>query len=452
MSDTYPADWTRTQVQNVITNYFCGHSPTCEERPIANKEEWGILKTTAITWDGWDENAHKVPPKKYWGKEKIEVKEGDILVTKAGPRHRVGVVAHVQSTRPHLMVSGKMIGIRPQQEMVLPRILAAALSTREPQVFLDHRSTGMAESQVNFNNDVLLTSPIVLPTMPEQRAIAAIMDAVGEAIRQTEALIAKLRLVKAGMRHDLLTRGLDENGELRDSIRHPEQFKDSQLGRIPKAWEINSLGSLIQEIEAGVSVNAWNKPAGGGESGVLKTSCVFSGAFLPEENKTVLPRDKNRVSCPVRANSIIISRMNTPLLVGEIGYVETDYPDLYLPDRLWQTVMRKEKGCSVKWLSYVLNWEPVRKLIRDIATGTSGSMKNISKGVFLSIEIRIPLPEEQEAIANRLSAFDSVLIEESKKNTKLHQLKQGLMQDLLTGHVRVPETMIQQYQAESEVQ
>ena len=93
MCDIFPDSWNHTQVKNVIIKLFCGHSPTCEERRIANNDEWGILKTTAITWNGWNENAHKVPPPKYWGNEKIEVKKGDVLVTKAGPRHRVGVVS-----------------------------------------------------------------------------------------------------------------------------------------------------------------------------------------------------------------------------------------------------------------------------------------------------------------------------------------------------------------------
>jgi type I restriction enzyme, S subunit len=244
MSDKYPVEWVQTQVQKVISKSFCGHSPTCEERPIKNEKEWGILKTTAITWNGWNENAHKVPPPKYWKNESTEVKEGDVLVTKAGPRHRVGGVVHVQSTKPHLMVSGKMIGLRPRQELVLPRILAAALSLRDPQVFLDHRSTGMAESQVNFNNDVLHTASIVLPTMPEQIAIVDILGTVDKAIRQNEAVIDKLRQVKAGMLHDLLTRGLDENGELRDPIRHPDQFKDSIFGKIPLTWNICPLISF----------------------------------------------------------------------------------------------------------------------------------------------------------------------------------------------------------------
>ena len=67
--------------------------------------------------------------------------------------------------------------------------------------------------------------------------IAAVLDTVDEAIAKTEAVIAKLKQVRAGLLHDLLTRGLDEHGQLRDPIAHPEQFKDSPLGRIPREWE-----------------------------------------------------------------------------------------------------------------------------------------------------------------------------------------------------------------------
>lgn len=89
-----PADWKCYQVRDLISHYFSGPSPTCQERPISSKEEWGVLKTTAITWErGWDWTRHKVPPKQYWNQPGIEVHEGDVLVTKAGPRHRVGVVA-----------------------------------------------------------------------------------------------------------------------------------------------------------------------------------------------------------------------------------------------------------------------------------------------------------------------------------------------------------------------
>jgi type I restriction enzyme, S subunit len=90
----------------------------------------------------------------------------------------------------------------------------------------------------------LLPYEVNVPPLPEQRRIAEVLDAADVAIRQTEALVAKLKQMKQGLLHDLLTRGLDENGELRDPVAHPEQFKDSPLGRIPRGWEIRTLGSL----------------------------------------------------------------------------------------------------------------------------------------------------------------------------------------------------------------
>ena len=70
------------------------------------------------------------------------------------------------------------------------------------------------------------------------------LDTVDEAIAKTEAVIAKLKQVRAGMLHDLLTRGLDEHGQLRDPVAHPEQFQDSPLGLIPKDWEVRTGGGM----------------------------------------------------------------------------------------------------------------------------------------------------------------------------------------------------------------
>ncbi len=121
-----PSGWVRVTVSRLVEKHFCGPSPDCEERQIASDEEWGVLKTTAITWDGWNETAHKVLPRAYWGRHEIEVKTGDVLVTKAGPRDRVGVVVYVTSKPKHLIVSGKMIGLRLRHEEVLPQVLVGS--------------------------------------------------------------------------------------------------------------------------------------------------------------------------------------------------------------------------------------------------------------------------------------------------------------------------------------
>ena len=80
------------------------------------------------------------------------------------------------------------------------------------------------------------------------RCIAEILDTLDEAIRKTEQVIAKLQQMKQGLLHDLLTRGIDDNGELRDPERHPEQFKDSPLGRIPREWRVASISESCEAV------------------------------------------------------------------------------------------------------------------------------------------------------------------------------------------------------------
>ncbi|MDR3725965.1 MAG: restriction endonuclease subunit S [Terracidiphilus sp.] len=202
----FSADWVTCRVGEVIVRFFCGPSPTCEERNIASEEEWGVLKTTAITWEnGWDWTRHKALPKAFWNRNDQEIRDGDVIVTKAGPRHRVGVTCWVDYSPERILVSGKMIGLRPDMEKAVPLMLAAAISSREPQEYLNQRTTGMAESQVNFENTALLQTPILLPEIEEQRAISRIINDIETEITALESKLTKARQLKTGMMHELLT-------------------------------------------------------------------------------------------------------------------------------------------------------------------------------------------------------------------------------------------------------
>ena len=129
--------------------------------------------------------------------------------------------------------------------------------------------------------------------------------------------------------------------------------------------------------------------------------------------------------------------MNTIELVGECGYINTDYPQLFVPDRLWMVRFRKDAAVSPKWLSYVLSTENYRNLLKNIATGTSGSMKNIGKQSLLSLSIAFPRVPEQAAIATVLSDMDAEIAALESKLAKARSLKQGMMQELLTGRIRL---------------
>ncbi|MCP3137787.1 restriction endonuclease subunit S [Pyxidicoccus xibeiensis] len=200
----------------------------------------------------------------------------------------------------------------------------------------------------------------------------------------------------------------------------------------PDGWSRAKLSDLIAELESGVSVNSEDRPTSPGEIGVLKTSAVTYGRFNPQENKAVIPPDLSRVRTTPRTGEIIISRMNTQSLVGASVYVDRDYPHLFLPDRLWQTVFRQPDALSTQWLSYVLASPKIRERMSAMATGTSGSMKNLTKGQLLSLDVNVPPLPEQHKIAAILSSMDDTIDKTQAIIDQLEVVKRGLLRDLLT--------------------
>ena len=162
-------------------------------------------------------------------------------------------------------------------------------------------------------------------------------------------------------------------------------------------WVKSTLGHLIKDLQSGISVNSEDRPIYNDlEFGILKTSAVANGVFTKEENKKIVAEEISRAKLNPIEDEIIISRMNTPDLVGASGYIDKTYSNLFIPDRLWQTITYEDR-CHNRWLSYFLIIDRVRYDLKSIATGTSGSMKNISKPNFLSIKVTFPsLPEQQK--------------------------------------------------------
>ena len=223
-------------------------------------------------------------------------------------------------------------------------------------------------------------------------------------------------------------------------ISTPQQLAASS---IPADWSHVVLGDLIASLDAGVSVNSESRPCDKGEVGILKTSCVSGGRFNPDEHKAVLPTERERVRVSVRADSIILSRMNTPDLVGENAYIEADQPHLFLPDRLW--LLKTNEYATCRWLSFYMQSVPFRRQIDDIATGTSGSMKNISKGRLRDLQVILPPADEQRRIVEVLMSVDRVMVLNAQiagrganGSGSLRELKRRLLADLLSGRVRVP--------------
>jgi restriction endonuclease S subunit len=130
--------------------------------------------------------------------------------------------------------------------------------------------------------------------------------------------------------------------------------------------------------------------------------------------------------------------MNTPELVGECCFVQETHENIFLPDRLWQTRFYSSSKLNIKWLNYLLNSSEYKFRIKSTATGTSNSMKNISKEVFLTLPYKQPTNNEQLKIATILSVWDDAILQTQNLIFQLKQRDKILSEKLLLGTIRLP--------------
>lgn len=221
------------------------------------------------------------------------------------------------------------------------------------------------------------------------------------------------------------------------------KYKETEIGSIPEEWDVTSLSDAFQNLEAGVSVNSDERQ--NADFFVLKTSAISDGLINIDEAKPVVKKEYARLKCPVKKGSIIISRMNTPQLVGACGYVAEDAKGYFLPDRLWQVINSKPEKYDFRWLKYLLNQYRYKNAIHAVATGTSNSMKNISKERLLEIRIPRPSIEEQKFIVKAISDIEALIYDLEKLIKKKQNIFTGTMQSLLSGKIRISDSLWEKY-------
>ena len=236
--------------------------------------------------------------------------------------------------------------------------------------------------------------------------------------------------MKQGLLYDLLTRGIDNNGELRDPVRHPEQFKNSPLGRIPKTWSVETLGSLSRVVRGSTP-----RPA--------KDPRYFDGDFIPWITVGELSRDEwpflsttttrltelgAKFSRQLDAGTLVLSNSGfgcgVPKLLELSGCANDGIAAfLELASRL------------VPLFLYYYLFSQIHTLRTRVARGVD--QPNLNTNLLRAFPVPIPVVAEQDEIASRLFAVASRARREDTYLEKLRLLKQGLMEDLLTGRVRV---------------
>ncbi len=411
MSSSVPEGWKEDFIGTYVAGSVAGE---WGKEARGDKNDIPVLRATNFTENG-AVDYKKLAIRNIDEKKRVKklLKTGDIVLEKSGgsPTQPVGRVIYFDNEKPFLY-SNFTQKISPTNKCVSKYLFYKLYHEYQQGTVLkfQQQTTGI----INFQLAEYLLYKTIFPPLPEQKKIAAILTSVDTVIEKTQAQIDKLKDLKTGMMQELLTKG----------IGHTE-FKDSPVGRIPVEWEVKDLGDLAFKIEGGgtpprKNPDYWGK--GYPWATVKDLKSIRLSSTEESITKTGLINSSSKL---VPAGTVILA---TRMAVGKAVVFDCDVTinqDL-------KAFYPKEKLNN----KFLLQWYLYKsKYIASLGTGST--VKGIRVDDLKLLTIAVPPYDEQIIIANKIEGIEVLLNHKIAKIQKMTSLKKALMQDLLTGKVRV---------------
>jgi len=208
-----PEEWIASTINEIANSTEAGKSPKCLNRP-ADENEWGVIKTTSVQKLKFEEDENKAYPQGFITGNQAEVKNLDLLITRAGPFNRTGIVAVAENPRKMLLLSDKTIRINFNKKLLSPHYIAIALSAGYSHNILQKLKSGMAKSQVNISQDKLKSVVVFLPPIEEQKTIVQLVNQLMDYCDQLKIEISR----KNGLEKNFLQSSIREVIEQSEAI------------------------------------------------------------------------------------------------------------------------------------------------------------------------------------------------------------------------------------------
>lgn len=358
------------------------------------------------------------------------LRPGDILFSNINSIKHIGKVAQVDQGM-RLFHGMNLLVLRPL-EQVDKKFLFYKLVNAKPWF---EKMAAQAINQASINQTTVRQLLLELPRRKlEQAKIAGVLSTVDRAIEQTEALIAKQERIKTGLMQDLFTRGIDEHGNIRSEETH--QFKDSPLGGIPVEWEVTTLGTAVGRNKGSVQTGPFGSQLHAEdyrETGVpiITVEHLSQNRILHRNLPLVGEEDYRRlVKYTLCEGDLVFSRVGA---IDRCSYVSKDENGWLFSGRCFR--VRSGQEINSRYLSYQLNHDKARNWILNNSVGTTMACLNTS--ILSMTPVLLPQQKEQAQVARLLDFISDAIQYELLRKAKLNSLKTGLMQDLLTGKIRV---------------
>ncbi len=321
-----------------------------------------------------------------------------------------------------------ILGIIPHQQRADAEFLFYCLAALEPDV---SRLAGHT-TQSNLSSAIVKALPIPNLPKPEQQQIARVLATIDRAIEQMEALLRKQQRIKAGLMHDLLTRGLDAQGRLRDPATH--KFKQSRLGLLPIEWTVASLGVLAR-IGSGITLG--NEPSGPDtvELPYLRVANVQDGFLDLSEIKTIRVFKSDVERFALKTGDVLMNEGGDFDKLGRGTVWRGEIVPCLHQNHVF-CVRVDESRLIAEYLA-AFSASALGKSYFVLNSKQSTNLASINSSQLKAFPIALPPVIEQRMIVGLLAGTDEQRDRSAAHLAKLRRLKIGLMQDLLTGRVPV---------------
>ena len=366
---------------------------------------------------------------------RFQVVDGDTFFTRSslvlGGIAQCNVIRRVKEPT---LFECHVIKIAPDKSQVCPEFVAYSCRDTFSRSYLMSRAK--QTTMTTISQPEIEQLPVPIPPLLEQRKIAKILTTVDNQIEKTEALIAKYQAIKQGMMHDLFTRGVDEHGHLRPPYDDaPELYKESELGWIPKDWEGMNFGKYIT---AGPQNGLYKPDSAYSDEGtpIVRIDGFYDGNLCsPQSFRRVNLSEMEQRIYGLKSEDILINRVNSIDFVGKSAII----PDLPEETVFESNIMRLKLDKDQILPQYV-----IRLLCSDLvlqqfrrSAKSAVAQASINQDDVRKCFVAVPTVLEQKQIVERSNAIDAEILLEKAYLEKLKATKTGLMQDLLTGKVRV---------------
>ena len=359
-------------------------------------------------------------------KEKAVSKDWSIAVSSNGNRKRIGNAVFIKDDTDYLFASF-LTAFKPKDNSdILPDYFFRWLTSHNVQ----ERITSVSEGTTGLGNlDIryLRNIDIYFPEKQEQSAIAAILSKVDEAIASVQVSIAAAERLKKSLMQNLLTGRMKPDGTLR---KEDEFYLDEKFGRVPAGWEVKKVTEVADYVQYGLNQASSEK----GKIPMLRMNNIVKGKMTNAPLVYVELNDSLLQQYKLEKGDILFNRTNSLDLVGKVGVFELDGDYVFASYLIKVKVSKDNNPCFV---NYALNSYPIQCSLRSKAT-PAVSQANINSKSLRNTSIIIPTnKKEQDEIVSRINNVENEIINKQNKIAVLERLKKSLMQNLLTGRVRV---------------